>query len=198
MSDSTNENPRLTPETEQMLYQLPLAKAFLGDHLNTETWVENVASKLENIRSRFKGDDEKILYAAMIKGLTSFALNSRFVNPSLPDKLIRRAQEILIALGFEAFLQKVDIEKYGPISTLIRSKLRDIGLIDENILMEKEKEIFDWYNTSWKVGYILASIIGKSPSEDRKIDQPPQPDKPTDSGDLGPFEDFINKSLSDL
>jgi len=192
MLDWTNEDPRLTPETQQMLSQLPLTKAFLGPSLDTKSWVANITPELENIRTRFKGNEKT--YAAITETLAFFALNSRVVNPSLPDEAIRRGQEILIALGFEAFLQKVDRKKYGPISTLIMSKLREIGLINEDVLMEKKEEILDWYDASWKIGYnLLPSIIGQSPSEGRKIDQPPQPDKPTDSGnlDLGPFADFI-------
>jgi len=190
MLDSTNENPKLTPETEQMLSQLPLTKAFLSTSLNEEIWLENIDSELQNIRSRFKGNEKT--YHAITETLAFFALNSKVVNPSLPDGAIRIGQEILIALGFEAFLKKVDRKKYGPISTLIKSKLREIGFINENVSIKKEEEISDWYDASWKIGYnLLPSIIGQSPSEDRKIDQPPQPDKPTDSGDLGPFADFI-------
>jgi hypothetical protein len=197
MLDWTNEDPRLTPETQQMLSQLPLTKAFLGPSLDTKIWVANITPELENIRSRFKGNEKT--YYAITEALVFFALNSRLVNPSLPDETIRRGQEILIALGFEAFLQKVDRKKYGPISTLIMSKLREIGLINEDVLMEKREEILDWYDTSWKIGYnLLPSIIGQSPSEDRKINQPPQPDKPTDSEDLGPFADFIKGLDLDL
>jgi hypothetical protein len=202
MLDWTNEDPRLTPETQQTLSKLPLTKAFLGPSLDTIIWLADINPELKNIRSRFKRN-EKTYYAyyAVNETLAFFALNSRIVNPSLSDEEIRTGQEILLALGFEAFLQKVDREKYDPIHTLIISKLREIELINKDVLMQKKEEILDWYFASWKIGYhLLPSIIGQSPSEDREIDQPPKPDKSPGSGDLdlGPFADFINNNLLDL
>jgi hypothetical protein len=199
MLDWTNEDSRLTPETQQMLSQLPLTKAFLGPYLDQAMWAINIAPELKNIRSLFKANQEKLDNTTTIAAF--FGLNSGILNSNLPENVILTTQEILLYLGFEAFLQKVDREKYGPISTLIMSRLREIGLINEDVLMDKQEEILHWYDTSWKIGYaLLPSLIGQSPSEDKKIDQPPQPDKPTDSGklDLGPFADFIDKKLPDL
>jgi len=188
MVDWTNEDedPRLTPETQQMLSQLPLTKAFLGPSFDKKSWDVDVTAKLDEIRKKFK--EKKYVCDIMIYTLCFFAANSKILNPDLPPEEKMIGQEILIALGFEVFLQKVDRKKYGPIYKLIMSKLIEIGLIneDEDILMEKEEGILDWCFASWKIGYyLLPSIIGQSLSEDRKIDQPP------DKEDLGPFGDFI-------
>jgi hypothetical protein len=193
MVDWIYEDPRLTPETQQMLSQLPLTKAFLGRYLNPEIWAAHIASELKNIRSRFEGNEKA--YDAITQTSAFFALNSRVVNTRLSNEVIIGIQEILIALGFEAFLKKVDIKKYGPISNLIISKLIEMGVINKDPLIEHRKKILEWYDTSWKIGYyLLPSIISQSPLEDKTTNQPPQPDKPTDSGDLnlGPFADFIN------
>ena len=186
MINWTYEDPRLNPEQQEMLSQLPLTKAFLASSLDKKIWVAGIAPELEKIRRKFEGNEKT--YYAITETLAFFALNSKVVNPHLPDEAIRHGQEILIALGFEAFLQKVDIKKYGPISTLIMSKLREIGLINEDALREKKEEILDWYDSSWKIGYnLLPLIIRQSPLNDRTTDQPP----PEDSKNLGPFADFI-------
>jgi len=124
-----------------MLSKLPLTKAFLGPSLDTKIWLADINSELKNIRSQFKGN-EKTYYAyyAVNETLAFFALNSRIVNPSLSDEEIRTGQEILIALGFEAFLQKVDRKKYDPIHTLIISKLREIELINKDVLRKRKKK----------------------------------------------------------
>jgi hypothetical protein len=173
-----------------MLSQLPLTKTFLGPFLDIKSWGVDVAAKLDEIRKKFK--EKKDVYYSTINALCFFAANSKILNPDLPVEEKMIGQEILIALGFEAFLQKVDRKKYGPIFGLITSKLREIGLINEDVLMEKIGEILDWYDASWKIGYVyLPLILKQSLSEDEKTDQLSQDDKLSKEEDLGPFADFI-------
>jgi hypothetical protein len=200
MADWIYEDRRLTPETQQMLSQLPLTKAFLGPSLDPEIWAANIAPELENIRRQFEANKKNLEDIITIAAF--FGLNSGILNRDLPDTVILRSEEILFYVGYEAFshLKKDDIEgKYThTIIPLIINKLREIGLINENVSITRASEILNWVLTSWKIGYyFLPSMSNQSPSENKTNNTSPNKPKDPENLDLGPFEDFIN-NLPDL
>jgi len=69
------EDPRLNPEQQEMLSQLPLTKAFLAPSLDPKRWVNNLFEELE----RIKVDKEEIL-SFIINGGTCFASEFGVVN----------------------------------------------------------------------------------------------------------------------